>query len=97
MKILNKRGERGYLCFRQQFTENQSVLKLHVPVSYSYQFHSQREITQIILQINEPLLNFLLCPKNIFKWNFSKWLIFNIGYFHLLVILLILCKIKYIL
>ena len=61
MKILNKRGERGHLCFRPQFTENQSVLKLHVPESYSY--HSQREITQIILPINEPLLNLLLHPE----------------------------------
>jgi hypothetical protein len=60
MKILNKRGERGHLCFRPQFTENQSVLKLHVPVSYSYQFHSQREITQIILPINEPLKFFVV-------------------------------------
>ena len=75
MKILNKRGERGHFCFRPQFTENQSALKLHVPVNYSYHFNSQREITQIILPINEPLLNFLLYPKYIFKWNLSKWFI----------------------
>jgi hypothetical protein len=28
MKILNKRGERGHICFRLQVTEKQSVLKL---------------------------------------------------------------------
>jgi hypothetical protein len=28
MKILNKRDERGHHCFKPQFTENQSVLKL---------------------------------------------------------------------
>jgi hypothetical protein len=28
MKILNKRGRRGDPCFKPQFTENQSVLKL---------------------------------------------------------------------
>ena len=53
---------------------------MHVPVNYSYHFNSQREITQIILPINESLLNFLLYPVlQIFSnETFENGLFFNI-------------------
>ena len=51
MKILNKRGERGYICFRPQVTENQSVLKLLILTEHLTPLYKDLIARQIFVSI----------------------------------------------